>query len=73
MRSPTTALLWEIWRQHRWTVAAIAGLTVAGRLVDSSKPAAAPAMRRESSPLTTLLAMVAFLLLFASLQLHRLQ
>ena len=43
MRSPTTALLWEIWRQHRWTVAAIAGLTVVGRLVDFLEAGAAPA------------------------------
>jgi hypothetical protein len=50
MRSPTAALLWEIWRQHRWTVAAIAGLTAAGRVVDD--------------PLATLFAMAAFLLLF---------
>jgi hypothetical protein len=66
MRSPVTALLWEIWRRHRWTVAAIAGLTVVGRLVDALE------MRRhtavadiESSPLTTLLGMIAFLLLVA--------
>jgi hypothetical protein len=49
--SPTVALLWGIWRQHRWTVAAIAGLTLAGRVVDD--------------PLSTLLAMAAFLLLFS--------
>jgi hypothetical protein len=64
MRSPTTALLWEIWRQHRWTVAVIALLTVAGRLVDfldtGSRAGHAGA---ESSPLTILLAMIAFLLL----------
>ena len=50
MTSPTLALLWEIWRHHRWTVAVIAGLTVAVRFV-------------ESSPVQTLLAMFAFLLL----------
>src|SRR3954447_1144167 len=50
MKSPTAALLWEIWRRHRWTIAAIAMLTVAGHLV-------------ESPPLPTLLAMIAFLLL----------
>ena len=63
MRSPTIALLWEIWRRHWSTVAVIGGLTVVGRLVDvleSRRNAGA-----ESSPLTTLLAMVAFLLLFA--------
>ena len=51
MRSPTAALLWEIGRQHRWTIAAIAGLTIAGRLADD--------------PLATLFAMAAFLLLFS--------
>lgn len=64
MRSPTTALLWEIWRQHRWTVAVIAGLTVAGRLVDVLDTGGrAGDAGAESSPLPTLLAMVAFLLL----------
>jgi hypothetical protein len=62
--SPTTALLWEIWRQHRLTAAAIAALTATGRLVDfletSGRAADAAA---DSSPLTTLLAMMAFLLL----------
>jgi hypothetical protein len=58
MRSPTNALLWEIWRQHRWTVAAIAGVTVAGRLLallEGGPPG--------DSPLVTLLAMLAFVLL----------
>ena len=59
-----TALLWEIWRQHRSTIAVIVALTVAGRLVDvldSSSRAAEVAA--DSSPLTVLLSMVAFLLL----------
>src|SRR5262245_15202833 len=51
MRSATTALLWEIWSRHRAVVAAIAGLTIAGRLL-------------HSSPLVDLLAMFSFLLLF---------
>ena len=51
MRSATHALLWEIWRRHRPVVAAIVGLTIAGRLVDSQ-------------PLADLLAMLSFLLLF---------
>ena len=64
MRSPTTALLWEIWRQHRWTVAVIAVLTVAGRLVDFLDTGGrAGDAGAESSPLTILLAMIAFLLL----------
>jgi hypothetical protein len=65
MRSPTTALLWEIWEQHRSTVAAIAGLTVVGRLVDFLETQDRTAGPDDSSPLTTLLAMVAFLLIFA--------
>jgi hypothetical protein len=56
MRSPTAALLWEIWRQHRWTVAAIVCFTAAGRLLDEVP----------SSSLTTLCAMIAFVLLFAA-------
>ena len=64
MRSPTTALLWEIWRQHRWTVAVIAVLTVAGRLVDFLDTGGrAGDAGAESSPLKILLAMIAFLLL----------
>jgi len=64
MTSPTAALLWQIWRQHRETVAAVILLTAAGRVVDvletSGREAGAPA---DSSPLTVLLAMLAFLLL----------
>jgi hypothetical protein len=64
MRSPTAALLWEIWRKHQWTFAVIAGLTMAGRLVDLADTAGrAGYPGAESSPLTVLLAMVAFLLL----------
>lgn len=66
MRSPTTALLWEIWRQHRSALAAIAGLTVMGRLVDVLETRGrVENVGVESSPLITLLAMAAFLLLFA--------
>lgn len=66
MRSPVTALLWEIWRRHQWTVAAIAGLTVVGRLVHALEtPRRAGGADIESSPLTTLLGMIAFLLLIA--------
>ena len=57
MRSPTAALLWEIWRQHRAPAVAIAGLTVVVRLIGGDL---------ESSPLVTLLAMTAFLLLFGA-------
>lgn len=64
MRSPTPALLWEIWRQHRWTVVVIAVLTVAGRLVDVLDTGGrAGDAGAESPPLTILLAMIAFLLL----------
>lgn len=60
MRSPTTALLWELWWPQRWTVALIAGVTVAGRLLDLFEDSG-----NDSSPLPVLLAMIAFLLLFA--------
>lgn len=64
MKSPTTALLWEIWRQHRWTIAVIAVLTVAGRLVDFLDTGGrAGDAGAEPSPLTILLRMIAFLLL----------
>ena len=53
MRSPTTALLWEIWLQHRGTVAVIAVLTVAGRLLDLLDTGGrAGAAARTPSPLT---------------------
>jgi hypothetical protein len=65
MRPQTIALLWEIWRQHRWTVVLIAGVTVAGRLLDVLETGRQRDTGIESSPLTTLLGMVAFLLLFA--------
>jgi hypothetical protein len=58
MRSPTAALLWEIWRQRRWTVAVIGGLTVAGRLIDLLENGG-----DESPMLSTLLEMLAFALL----------
>ena len=64
MRSPTAALLWEIWWRHRWTVAAIAALTGAGRVVDVLQRRSGGA-DSEASALVTLLAMVAFLLLFS--------
>ena len=64
MRRPTAALLWEIWRQHRSIGAVIAGLTVAARLVDVLETQGQTG-DIGSSPLTTLLGMVAFLLLFA--------
>jgi len=64
MRSPTAALLWEIWRRHQWTVAAIAGLTAAGRVVDALERRTGGA-DSEASALATLLAMVAFLLLLS--------
>jgi hypothetical protein len=56
MAAVTFGLLWEIWRRHRGTLAAIAGFTVAGRLADFYDTS-------DSSPVTILLAMMAFLLL----------
>jgi hypothetical protein len=60
--SPTTMLLWGIWRQHRSTIGAIAILTVAGNVVDFLDSGGRAA--GDSSPITVLLAMFAFLLLF---------
>jgi len=59
MRSPTYALVWEIWQRNRLEVAAITGLTVVGRLLDVSDAASS-----ESSPVVNLLAMCSFVLLF---------
>jgi hypothetical protein len=59
MRSPTAALLWEIWRRNRIAVAVIAAATVAGRLLDySEQPTDDP------SSLIALLSMAAFVFLF---------
>jgi hypothetical protein len=57
MNSLTKALLWGIWRRHRDTVAAIGALTVLGHLVELFETGPDP------SPLTVMLAMLAFLLL----------
>jgi len=51
MRSPTSALLWEIWRRHRSTAAVIAAVTATGRVL-------------EPSALVSMLWMVSFLLVF---------
>lgn len=59
MRSPTAALLWEIWRRNRMPVAVIVAATVAGRLLDyAEQPTDDP------SSLIALLSMVSFLFLF---------
>ena len=59
MRSPTAALLWEIWRRNRSAVAVIVAATVAGRLLDyAEQPTDDP------SSLIALLSMVAFVFLF---------
>lgn len=62
MRSPTAALLWEIWQLNRPMIAGIVGLTMAGRLLDSSD-----AVERGSAGMSSavdLLWMASFLLLF---------
>jgi hypothetical protein len=61
MRSPTEALLWEIWLRHRATIAAIVVLTVAGRWLHASEQAAGSG---QHSSLVSLLGMISFLLLF---------
>jgi hypothetical protein len=59
MRSPTAALLWEIWRRNRIAVAVIGAATVAGRLLDyAEQPTDDP------SSLIALLWMLSFLFLF---------
>jgi hypothetical protein len=59
MRSPTAALLWEIWRRNRIAVAVLVAATVAGRLLDyAEQPTDDP------SSLIALLSMVSFLFLF---------
>jgi hypothetical protein len=59
MRSPTAALLWEIWRRNRIEVAVIVAATAAGRVLDyAEQPTDDP------SSLIALLWMVAFLFLF---------
>lgn len=59
MKSPTIALLWEIWRRNRIAVAVVVATTIAGRLLDyAEQPTDDP------SSLIALLWMVAFLFLF---------
>jgi len=59
MRSPTAALLWEIWRRNRIAVAVIVAATAAGRLLDyAEQPTDDP------SSLIALLSMVSFLFVF---------
>ena len=60
MRSSTDALLWELWRRHRFTAASIAGLTVCGRLLDVAERAESA----EPSTLVTLLCWSSFAALF---------
>jgi len=59
MRSPTAALLWEIWRRNRMAVAVIVAATVAGRLLDDAEQPT-----DDPSSLIALLSMVSFLFLF---------
>ena len=59
MRSPTAALLWEIWRRNRIAVAVIVAATATGRLLDYAEPPT-----DDPSSLIALLWMVAFLFLF---------
>jgi hypothetical protein len=59
MRSPTAALLWEIWRRNRVAAGVIVAATLAGRLLDyAEQPTDDP------SSLIALLSMVSFLFLF---------
>ena len=56
MHSPATALLWEIWRRNRMTIAVIVALTVAGRFLDAHEA--------ERTSLVDLMWMASFALLF---------
>ena len=59
MRSPTYAVLWEIWRRNRFAIAGIVAATIAGRVLDVvEQPTDDP------SSLIALLAMVSFVFLF---------
>jgi hypothetical protein len=59
MRSPTAALLWEIWRRNRVAAAVVVAATAAGRLLDfAEQPTDDP------SSIIALLWMVSFLFLF---------
>jgi hypothetical protein len=64
MRSPTAALLWEIWARHRSTIAAIGVPTFAARVVHFlDTGGGAIKAGADPSPLPVLLAMIAFSLL----------
>jgi hypothetical protein len=65
MRSPTAALLWEIWSRHRGTVALIAGLTVTGWILDVRERGFG-IERSQGKPdaLISLIGMFSFVLLF---------
>jgi hypothetical protein len=65
MLSATYALLWEIWLRHRDTIAAIVGLTVAGRLLELFERSGSTVdSSADSSSLVFLLRMLSFVLLF---------
>lgn len=58
MRSPTVALLWDIWRRHRWMIVLSLVLASAGRLVEF--------VDRDGSVLVGLLKMASFLCVFGA-------
>ena len=57
MRSPTAALLWDIWRRHRGIFVVVVAATVIGRLIEARS---APAQ----SSLAELLRLISFVLVF---------
>lgn len=63
MRSPTCALLWEIWQRRRFTAAAVIALTAAGRVLDFAERAARNGPADHSS-LVELLCWFSFVFLF---------
>jgi hypothetical protein len=59
LRSPTYALLWEIWRRHRIAIAVVIAATSAGRLLDFAEPPT-----DDPWSILSVLWMASFLLLF---------
>ena len=65
MRSPTGALLWQIWRHNHQAAWALIGITLVSRLADLVQHRGPPLPRPAGpGPLNELLAMISFLLLF---------
>ena len=65
MRSPTAALLWEIWRRNSQAMWMLVGVTIVSWLADfTARGGRSPPSAGGPGPLNELLAMFSFLLLF---------